>query len=61
MDVTDLVIVLKGSGSDLWSSNKDVSQYARFIVSLDVGDEFGKVFVSLDVESCIPLTVFGGV
>lgn len=61
MDVTDLIIVLEGSGSDLGSADKDVSQYARLEVSFDCGDEVLEIFVPLHVEASIPLSVFGGV
>lgn len=61
MDVPDLVVVLLRSGSDLGSSDKDVSKCSRFPVSLDSMDKIREVLVSLHVESGVPLSVFDGV
>lgn len=58
MDVTDLVIVLVGPCSDLGSGDKDVSKNTGFVVSLDAGDELLEIFIALNVESTVPLSVF---
>lgn len=55
----DLVVVLVGSGTNLNASDKNVSKLSLVVFSLDSSEEFCKVVVKLDVESCIPLSVLG--
>ena len=58
VDVLDLVVVLVASGSNLNSSNEDVLEFSSFVVCSDGIKQSSKVFVLLDIESSIPLTVF---
>ena len=58
VDVLDLVVVLVASCSNLDSSDKDVLEFSSVVVCSDGIKQSSKVFVLLDIESSIPLTVF---
>ena len=57
--VPDLVVILVASCSDFWSSHQDVLELSTVVVGSNGIKELSKVFVLLNVESSIPLSVLG--
>ena len=60
MDVSDLVVVLVGTGADFSTSDKNVSKLSCVPFSSNGLENEFEVLVGLNVESCIPLAFLGG-
>lgn len=60
MNVSDLVIVLVGTGADLSTSDKNVSKLSGVPLGSNRFEDEVEVFVGLHVESCIPLAFLRG-
>ena len=61
MHMSDLIVVLVRFRPDFGSTNKDVGNSASFVASFNAVNQVCQVFVSLDVETAVPLSIFGGV
>lgn len=59
--VADSEVILELVFSDFDSSDEDVAHSASLVVSLDVGDQIGEVLFRLNIESAVPLPIFGAI
>lgn len=58
VNVSNEIVVLVGSGSNLDSSNENVLDTSGVIVGLDGGENLIEVGIGMNVESTIPLSIF---
>lgn len=58
--VSDLVVIVGWSGANLKTSDKNVSKFSGIVFTLHSSSESFDIFVSLEIEACVPLTVLGG-
>lgn len=58
MDVSNAVIVLVGSGSDLVTADEDVLELPLVGFFFDSSDDIVGIFISLKVDASVPLAIF---